>query len=137
MPTRPLALACLLALAAGCSGSKPAPVPVTGSVSVAGKVPEGALVRLHPVGGPPDAAKPLGYVQADGSFQLTTERENDGAIPGRYTVTVEWRKKKKSQLEPDGPDQLAGRYATVEKSKIEVTVGPGPTALAAIELAAK
>ena len=137
MPTRPLAFACLLALAAGCSGSRALPVPVTGSVTVAGKPPEGALVRLHPLGAPPDAATPIGYVQADGSFQLTTERENDGALPGRYAVTVEWRKKKKSQLEPDGPDQLAGRYASAEKSKIEVTVGPGPTALAAIELAAK
>jgi hypothetical protein len=95
---------------------------------------DGALVRLWPAGDLSGDLKPLGYVQADGSFELTTLAENDGAPPGRYTVTVEWRPKKKSVMQPDGPDRLNGRYADPKTSKIEVMVNDTPTTLEAIKL---
>lgn len=134
------ALACFgfltaLALVAGCGSGKPAPYPVSGNVTVGGKAPDGALVRLHPIDDSgPDAVRPLGYVQADGSFKLTSHAEGDGAPAGRYKVTVEWRPKKKSTTEADGPDRLQGRYADPKASKIEVTVNKGPTTLDPIKL---
>lgn len=124
-----------LALIAGCGDGKPTAYPVTGTVTIGGKEPDGAIVRLWPVeNDSADAARPLGYVQADGSFQLTTYKENDGAPAGRYKVTVEWRPKKKSSMEPDGPDRLKGRYADPKTSKIEVTVNKGPTTLDPIKI---
>jgi hypothetical protein len=128
-------LAASLAFAAGCGDSKATPYPVSGKLLVDGKEPDGALVRLWPVDSDgPDAIRPLGYVQPDGTFQLTTQKENDGAPPGRYKVTVEWRPKKKSSTEPDGPDRLKGRYADPRASKIEVTINKGGTTLDPIKL---
>src|SRR5262249_29117138 len=93
-------LALGLAFAAGCGDGKPTPYPVSGKVLVGGKEADGAIVRLWPVDSDgPDAVRPLGYVQPDGSFQLTSHKENDGAPPGKYKVTVEWRPKKKSSTE--------------------------------------
>jgi hypothetical protein len=127
--------AAALALGAGCGTGKPTAYPVTGKVTVGGKDADGALVCLHPVDGDgPNAVRPLGYVQQDGTFQLTSYKENDGAPAGRYKVTVVWRPKKKTTTEPDGPDFLKGRYADPKASKIEVTVNQGATALDPIKL---
>jgi hypothetical protein len=132
---RRVVLAAGLALVAGCGDGKPAPYPVSGKVLVKGKGADGAIVRLWPVDADgPDAVRPLGYVQPDGTLQLTTHRENDGAPAGRYKVTVEWRPKKKNSTEPDGPDRLNGRYADPKASKIEVTVNRGETTLDPIDL---
>ncbi len=118
----------------GCGGGTPKPVKVSGSILVNNQAADGALVRLWPVDEATNPTKPLGYVQPDGSFQLTSLAENDGAPPGRYKVTVEWRPKKKSQMQPDGPDKLNGRYADPKASKIEVTVNESETTLEPIQL---
>ena len=60
--------------------------------------PVGALVVFHPtdpafetkIGG-----KPVGTVGDDGTFQLTTHEQNDGAPEGEYGVTIDWRTKGK------------------------------------------
>src|SRR5262249_55309715 len=124
-----------LAFIAGCGSGKSTPYSVSGSVWVGGKAAGGAVVRLHPVEGEgPEGMRSLGYVQADGSFQLTTYTENDGAPAGRYKLTVEWRPKKKSTMEPDGPDKLQGKYADPKTSKFEVTVNKGGTTLDPIKI---
>jgi hypothetical protein len=138
VPHRSLAGTCLavvLTLVAGCGDGASKPVPVTGSVTVRKQPADGALVRLWPVEkGGPEAVRPMGYVLPDGTFRLTSETENDGAPPGRYKVTVEWRPKKKSSMEADGPDRLNGRYADPKTSKIEVTVNATETRLDPITL---
>lgn len=117
----------------GCGGSgKPTAYPVKGTVLVKGKPADGALIVLHPTSG--DTHRPLGYVEADGSFKLTTYAEGDGAPAGTYKVTVEWRPKKKSSMEADGPDRLNGRYADAKNSKIEVTVNKSETTLDPIKI---
>ena len=81
----------LLAMACGCSKPKFDLVNVSGSVKYAdGTVPECGVhvVRFEPVV-PPDgrtSAVAVAQVQADGTFQLTTVKPADGAMPGDYKV---------------------------------------------------
>src|SRR4051794_28205039 len=71
---RYVGLSCSLAMAAwlvGCSeGEDRVPVyPVEGKVSVAGEVPEGALIVLYPAkGGEEKELRPSAKVRQDGSF---------------------------------------------------------------------
>jgi len=69
----------------GCGGIKP--VPVRGTVTLDSKPIAGASVTFLPEGTGRNAA---GVTQADGSFQLTTLNQNDGAFPGNYKVTVQY-----------------------------------------------
>jgi hypothetical protein len=60
-------------------------VPVRGSVQRDGRAVPGGSVIVSPVG----QGKPaVGLIQSDGSFQLTTEQPNDGAMIGQYRVTI-------------------------------------------------
>lgn len=127
-----LALALALALLAGCGDGRPRVYPVTGRLTVKGKPADGAVVRLYPAGGGPHM--PAGVVQPDGSFALTTFDPGDGAPAGEYKVTVTWRPAKKSTMDPDGPDKLAGKYADPAGSKLAATVALGPTDLPPIAL---
>ena len=106
---------------------------VSGTVTDGSKPVANALVVLHPVGETgPDAVKPHGTTNADGAFTLTTYDGNDGAPAGEYRVTVT----QFVTLRPDaGPeDQLKGKYATPEKSKLTATVDKAPTVLKPIEV---
>jgi hypothetical protein len=70
----------------GCGGeSLPKRVPVSGSVTYKGKAVEGATVGFLGEGAPRIAS---GVTDKDGKFTLTTYEPNDGAIPGKHTVTV-------------------------------------------------
>jgi hypothetical protein len=70
----------------GCGGeSLPKRVPVSGSVTYKGKAVEGATVGFLCEGAPRMAS---GITDKDGKFTLTTYEPNDGAIPGKHTVTV-------------------------------------------------
>ncbi len=82
------ALLSLLVLGfAGCGGGSIAPVPVSGKVALKGKPIEGALVTFHS-GGTGGGRSASGRTAADGTFKLTTNRTNDGAQPGDYTITI-------------------------------------------------
>lgn len=123
------------ALFMGCGDGKTPVVPVSGQVIVGGKPAEGALVRLHPVDNAnPTTPKPMGYVNAEGKFQLTTYTADDGAPVGKYRATIEWRPKKKSTMEADGPDQLKGKYADPNTSKFEVVVSKDKSTLDLIKI---
>ncbi len=146
---RPLAvggrrLAALLSVAAlvavtGCSKPKleRLPVfPVTGKVTVSGKATPGAYVVLHPQDAAvPDIVRPAGYVQPDGSFQLTTYDKFDGAPAGTYDVTVEWRKAVKQDGDTlPGPNVLPKQYSDPKTSKLRVEVASAPTTLDPIDI---
>jgi hypothetical protein len=74
-----------LALLLGC-GQKT--VPVKGVVTYNGKPLANAFVQFIPEdGGGRDAS---GTTDANGAFQLSTFRPNDGALPGSYKVTVQY-----------------------------------------------
>src|SRR5439155_6667441 len=79
------ALVCLVLFAAsGCGGATL--VPVSGTVTYKdGKPVTAGLVIFEPVS---QKISARGEIQADGSFQLGTHRDNDGALEGEYKVLV-------------------------------------------------
>src|SRR5262245_41415792 len=78
--------------AAGCGSDGRKPVfPVSGKVTWDGRPARGATVVFHPVtDNGPDAVRPRGKVNADGSLEVTTYAAKDGAPAGEYKLTVEW-----------------------------------------------
>src|SRR5437868_6272231 len=84
-------------VAAACGrNAGPALYPVKGTAFFDGKPAAGAVITFHPrPAGPGDpGALPHATVGPEGAFEITTFVKGDGAPPGRYRVTVIWRKKK-------------------------------------------
>ena len=131
-----LATLLLVALVLGCgAGGKPPAIPVKGKVMFKKDTPAaGAMIVFHPlseeferrIGG-----KPFAKVQEDGSFQLTTYQENDGAPEGEYGLSVDWRVKPKNFLVFDsessatGKQMLKDKYTNPQKPFLKVTVKKG------------
>jgi hypothetical protein len=91
---------------AGCGPSYPETVPVNGVVTLDGQPVEGAAVLLmSQVPGSGNAARAV--TKADGTFTLTTFKDDDGARPGSYKAIV-----KKTDLKNQG----AANEALVESS---------------------
>ena len=69
-----------------------------------------------------------GQHQADGSFQLTTEKRDDGALAGEHTVTI-IEVGRKSLGGPDtsaiAPGKIDTRYSTPSTSDLRASVKPG------------
>src|SRR3954453_17284542 len=107
----PLAVGCVLLLGlAGC-GSKNRPVfPVSGQVQVDGRPAPGALVIFHPVGDRgPEAVHPLGTVDDQGRFTLTSYTKGDGAPEGEYQVAVRWAVTAPAASPSEGVDGFVNR----------------------------
>jgi hypothetical protein len=126
-----VALVAFVALTPGCGSNGRRPVyPVHGTVLDSKDKPAaGAMVFFHPIETVEgELIKPLGYVQEDGTFALTTYTKDDGAPQGEYSVTIEWRQPKSSPFgaRNPGPDKLQGRYGDPGRSKIRFQVDPKP-----------
>ena len=80
-----LAMLVLVLLQAGCGGKKV--VPVKGLVTLDGNAVPGATVLFVPEEGS-GGRQAAGLTDAEGYFQLTTYRQEDGALPGAYRVVV-------------------------------------------------
>jgi hypothetical protein len=86
-------------------------VKVKGLVTLDGKPLSSATITFVRIGG--EGRPASGLSDADGNFQLTTLRTNDGAAPGEYKVTVT----KEQAAEPvkinpsEGPKGLAAMFA--------------------------
>ncbi|OWK35873.1 hypothetical protein [Fimbriiglobus ruber] len=122
-------------------------VPVTGSLKVSNKAPEGLLVTLVPTSGSDDpSSRPSGIVDADGTYKLSTYNAASrtgikGAPPGKYKVILCWLPQRRPgdpvDPNPTGKppvDKLGGRYLNPERSTYEVTVKDEATELAPINL---
>jgi hypothetical protein len=118
----------LAMLASSCGNGRKPVFPVHGQVLDAKQKPAvGALVIFHPVNADPkDPLKPLGKVDENGRFTLTTYREGDGAPTGEYVITITWPTPKKTPFDPEGGDQPRGRYANPERSSHRFTVENKP-----------
>src|SRR5262245_20039989 len=125
-----LAPAALFALSlAGCD-SKPEAVtthPVSGQVMYDGKAAAGVKVFLLPTSAPmiPQIpANPHGVTGPDGTFKITTFKDEDGAAEGGYQVILLWPPEAKEGEEASEEDRLLGWYTAVY-SKLSVHVKPG------------
>jgi hypothetical protein len=76
-----------VALAAGCGGGKPGPVPVKGVLKVDGQPVAGAVVVFQPRD--PGGKEAYGTTDASGAFKMTTDSPGDGALPGQYKVVIQ------------------------------------------------
>jgi hypothetical protein len=136
---------------AGC-GNSAGLVPVSGKVLYKGEAAKGAVVYFQREGTPGRGQDlvPFGIVQDDGAFSLTSEGLGDGAMPGSYSVLVEWRDLAERGVVPvkgkeqtnlvkrtrihSGPDRLKGRYMSASKPLLQAEVKAGPNLLAPFEL---
>lgn len=71
----------------GKSANREKTVRVTGVVTYQNKPVEGATVTFNPGTGS-TARAAFGVTDSNGKYSLTTYESNDGAIPGKYFVTV-------------------------------------------------
>jgi len=88
MRLSPTVLFAVLAALAGCQrgSARPPTVPVKVDVSYRNRPVSGATVTFLPVGGPRGA---VGRTNAKGRALLRTFAADDGALPGRYRVTID------------------------------------------------
>jgi len=137
--------------AAGC-GNPAGLVPVSGKVLYHGEPAAGAVVYFHREGQAGDAHLPIpfGIVEDDGSFSLDSDNLGYGALPGTYSVFVEWgdgsgdgtvpvktkgkvKLVKRSRVR-SGADRVKGRYFDISKPLLHAEVKPGSNQLPPFEL---
>jgi hypothetical protein len=112
--------------------------PVSGQITVKGQPAAGALVILRPK---TDADSPewsIGFPRAvvkdDGSFEVGTYGDNDGAPAGEYTVLISWQPPNPANEEQSLPDKLGGKYSDPATSPFSAKVDAGPTQLPPIKI---
>ena len=117
----PLLLA-LLPLAVGGCGQKK--IIVTGKLTIKGNGPlPGGMIVFAPVdGGLSGGAR--GYVREDGTFTLSTDKPEDGSLPGKYKVLVVPPSKKGGEDAPNLPLPIDPRYAEFDTSGLTAEVTP-------------
>jgi hypothetical protein len=123
----------------GCSGDSPAGIyPVRGRVLFNGKPPANALVTFHPSGDAgPQALRPVGKVDEQGNFTLTSIKQGDGAPAGEYQVTVIWYLARRTRPGSDDTvtaNYLPAKYANAGTSHLTATVTPGSNDLKPFDL---
>lgn len=126
----PLALAA--ALLSGCGAKTYQVAPVRGKLTHQGQPVSGGSLVFGPIGtGNGEVGKPgIAEVGPDGSFEVTTYSEGDGAVIGKHTVsyspppTVVQETPAESHVEED-PDAPAQPYAGLVPQPSEVEVKRG------------
>jgi hypothetical protein len=116
----------LTLLPGGCSTG--GPYPVDGKVVWKDGSPARELEGSQVVFDLPEKqTSARGIVQSDGTFQLTTNKPNDGALAGEYKVLV--LETRKQLGGPDGiniaPGVVDSRFYDPKTSDLQVTVKPG------------
>ena len=80
--------------------------------------------------------QPLAHTDKNGNFQLTTLNSGDGALPGRYNITIEFRDLRQDgdEMIRDGRNLLPAKYASSKTSGFEYTVNEGVNEVPPLEL---
>jgi hypothetical protein len=110
----------VLAFIAGCNQSPYELAPVRGTVTIDGQPFTSGRVMFAPAaaGEQRKTGKPaFGLLAADGSFELTTYEEGDGAVVGEHWVTL-IRLKPRGGLEVDGEPPAPAPAAAVDFAKV-------------------
>jgi hypothetical protein len=122
----------------GCGNSSPMN-PTRGEVFFNGQPAAGASIVLHPLTPSTEPGTkryfPSATVGPDGSFQLSTDRVNDGAPTGDYAVTIVWQEEEIVGGEKrDGSDKLGWHYWHPSYSNLRATIKPGNNELPRYDL---
>jgi len=93
----------LAVLAGGCGQRLPPTVPVSGKVTWQGKaLTDGTVVfQPHVIAEGLPRRPATGQLDAEGRYRLTTFRAGDGAVPGKYHVTVHSYLSEPGQMKDD------------------------------------
>ena len=127
-------LVCLLSVGApsGCGNRRPQTAPVTGKVTLDGKQVTGGVIFFYPEEGRPAT----GIIGSDGTYVLQTFEAGDGAIPGKYRVTIQdHRTGGPPSTDPNALSQPVAKpifppkYANRQTSPLEEEVAAGPNTL--------
>ncbi len=105
---------CLLVMGCGPANTNPPTIPVTGKVTHKGEAVEGATVKFLP--SDPEGKVANATTQADGTYELSTFETGDGAMAGKYTVTVRKLVSVQQGVQQDG--EHAGEPAYVNKDML-------------------
>ncbi|MEQ1824496.1 MAG: hypothetical protein ABL921_01050 [Pirellula sp.] len=99
-----------LLLLSGCWGETLEPVyPVSGTITQKGKPVDGAIVAFTPA--VTGAGLPAsGITNASGVYKLTTRNSGDGALIGKYKISVAKYDKKLEPKKTEGSDKPADPY---------------------------
>jgi hypothetical protein len=128
-----LATAALALALVSCGEKRLAVFPVRGQMFYKNKPASGAMVILNPVGeGDAKTIRPQGMVGDDGSFEMTTYKDKDGAPAGEYKVTFVWlieNPRTKSDFSP-----LPLHYSDPQKSSLTVSIHEGSNELSPFQL---
>jgi hypothetical protein len=103
-------------------------VPVHGRVALEGKPLTGVVAAFSPTERSSKGRKAhpaIGVVEADGSFRMTTFRQDDGVHPGEYVVTfTPWRKLVDDGAASEG-EPVPAKYRNLKTSDLTVEVRAG------------
>lgn len=120
----------------GCGSDSPHVVPVKGKISYQGKPLTSGTVMLVPESSGYGAT---GQIQPDGTFTLTSFKQNDGAAPGKYKVTVEVFPEATAggpatglpgmEFGPNQKPPIPIEYSNVATTKLQALINDGPTEL--------
>ena len=112
--------------------------PVKGKLLVGEQPAVGAMVIFHPEGSTPEewtGGYPRARVGSDGSFELETYGDKDGAPAGEYRVLVTWTQAGSEETEDTQMvDKLKGRYSDYSRSTAKAKVNAGPTDVGVVRL---
>jgi hypothetical protein len=116
-------VALVLIVLGGCAERK---YPVVGKVVFKDGTPlPGGMIVFSPLD-PSCHVGARGYIRPDGTFELSTEKEGDGSLQGRYQVLVRPPSQGRGEDDPRRNISLIDlRYTRFETSGIEVEVKPG------------
>jgi hypothetical protein len=133
------AMVCIGACSKSSGPPKKVCYPVKGQLFVKSQPATGATVIFHPRGSGPEewtSGYPRAHVAADGTFELETYGDKDGAPAGDYTVVVTWPRGAADEQSEDTQmiDRLGGRYSDPATSKLQATVNSSPTEVPPIRL---
>ncbi len=134
-------LALLSLTSCGDGRNFPKAYAVKGKVLINGQPAPDCQVQLHRTS-TDDLSMPVtpqAVTDKNGQFRITSYHLNDGAPEGEYVVTIERRERSGLMKQDfDGPDELAGAYGKIEKTKslkgFVIQVGRQPLELPPFEL---
>ncbi|PQO31392.1 hypothetical protein C5Y96_13715 [Blastopirellula marina] len=127
------AAVCLFMLGCGAGNQNPPTSAAKGKLTLKGQPVEGATIQFLPAA--PEGKVASAKSEADGTFILSTFETGDGAMPGKFKVTVRKLVSVEQGVQKDGEhagepafvnkDMLPKKYMSTDSSQLEFEVTDG------------